>query len=168
MILLSIGLFIVDQFIMKNLISKLLISILKEEDLRYASTGNTSGRSYADIERMVAQQENKVWGPEDVKIWFFQINSTKPEGSYLRTYSPHLGRSFGWDENPSIVAMQSNPDEEKRISYKPNVFVRGNDGQLVTGFVVAQNDKEALKLLDTKIQELRAHDQDMGSRYTKK
>lgn len=153
---------------MKHLINKLLINILKEEDLRYASAGNTGGRSYADIERMVAQQENKVWGPEDVKIWFFQINSTKPEGSNLRAYTPHLGRSFGWDENSSIVALQSDPDEQKRISYKPNVFVRANDGQLVTGFVVAQNDNEAKKLLDNKIQELRAHDQDMENRYNKK
>jgi hypothetical protein len=150
---------------MKNLINKLLLNLLKEEDLRYASAGLTGGRSYADIERMVAQQENKVWGPEDVKIWFFQINSTKPEGSDLRTYAPHLGRSFGWDENASIAAIQANPDETKRIPYKPNVFVRANDGFLITGFVVAQNDNEAKKLLDAKVQELRSHDQDMEKRH---
>lgn len=151
---------------MKDLINKLLINILKEEDLRHASAGLTGGRSYADIERMVSQRENKVWGPEDVKIWFFQINATKPEGSNIRTYAPHLGRSFGWEDNPSIAAIQANPDEKKRIPYKPNVFVRANDGQLITGFVVAQNDGEAKNLLDGKIRELRSHDQDMEKRYS--
>lgn len=149
---------------MKDLINKLILSILKEENLRLASNGFSGGRSYADIERMVAQQESKDWGPEDVKIWFFQMSVTRTEGSDVRSYVPHLGRSFGWDENPSIAAIQANPDERKRIPYKPNVFVRANDGRLIIGFVVAQNEKEANSLLDYKARELRTDDQDAENR----
>lgn len=133
---------------MKSIITKLLNILLKEETI-YGKY-NPNGRSLADIERIASEKENMVWGPEDVSIWFFTIYLNTPIGGTLPRYESFLGRNMGWDSKV-IQALQNDSNEDNHIPYKPNVFVRQQDRETATGWVVAENEVEAKKMLNKKM-----------------
>lgn len=142
---------------MKNILKKLLEQLLVTEDeaRRYTNgvVGNTS----------LGQQQNKTWGPENTRIWNFQITKTnephfdRNKGQEVSnySYSPHLIKQLGWNDSQTLIDLQSNPDKSKRIPYTPNVYIRSEGSGYITGFVVAADEQSAKKMLDAKIREYR-------------
>lgn len=131
---------------MKNTIHKILNNILKEET--FHTLANPKGRSYANMERLSAEEEAKVWTQEDVSIWAFRIYLNTPRNTDLPRFKSYLGRQMDWNNHKIIQAIQSDPDEANRISYKPNTFVRQSSTETADGFVVAENEIKAKQLID--------------------